>query len=315
MFRKYKYVLAVYEEKNFTKAANKLFISQPSLSVAIQNIEKEIGSPLFERINSQIKPTAVCEAYVSSARKMLQAENDFERQLNDINGLQCGSLSVGGTNLMSTALLHKIITKFQTSFPKIDLNFYEANSIRLGEMLNNETVDIVIDNFGDATDLYETIPLSIEHILLCVPENRDVNKTLKEFQITPNQIYNSKIDFDTIPSVDVSLFKDEDFVLLKTGNDMHKRSMEIFAQENIPPRVILSVDQLNVAYSLTESGIGSCFVTDTLFKYRRHFGNVFLYKISHPLATRQLHIAYKKHRYCTKAMSEFIKLAKQSITN
>ena len=57
MFRKYKYVLAVYEEKCFTKAAKRLFISQPSLSVAIRNIENMLGAPLFERSGAEIKPT------------------------------------------------------------------------------------------------------------------------------------------------------------------------------------------------------------------------------------------------------------------
>ena len=66
MFQKYKYVLAVYSEQSFTMAAQKLFISQPSLSVAIRKIEKEIGGMLFERSGSGVKPTEIGLAYISA---------------------------------------------------------------------------------------------------------------------------------------------------------------------------------------------------------------------------------------------------------
>ena len=100
MFQKYKYVLAVYREGSFTGAAQKLFISQPSLSVAIRSVEREIGAPLFERSGSGAVPTEMGEAYIAAARKMLAAEAEFEKQRLDIQGLQTGKLVVGGSNYL-----------------------------------------------------------------------------------------------------------------------------------------------------------------------------------------------------------------------
>lgn len=309
MFQKYKYVLAVYREQSFTGAARKLFISQPSLSVAIRNIEKEVGGPLFERLSSGVKPTEIGNAYIAAARRMQLAEDEFEKKCLDINDLRTGRLVVGGSNYLSSYVLPKIITIFQDRFPNVEITLAEANSIRLQEMLHSEEVDMIVDNFEDEGDVYEEYPLACEQILLCVPGDNPVNRGLSRFQIMPGNIYSGTADIEHIPAVDISAFKDEKFIILKNGNDMHCRAMAIFEENNLIPDVLFQVDQLNMSYALTESGMGVSFVTDTLFKYRKHTENVILYRLGTRYASRMLYVAHKKNRYCTRAMSEFIRVA------
>jgi DNA-binding transcriptional LysR family regulator len=93
---------------------------------------------------------------------------------------------------------------------------------------------------------------------------------------------------------------------------MQRRSTAIFHNNGIVPKIIMTVDQLNISYSLSESGLGVCFVTDTLFKFRKHSG-VVLYKLPDTEACRMLHIGYKKSRYCNKAISEFINIARDTL--
>jgi DNA-binding transcriptional LysR family regulator len=82
MFKKYDYVYAVYEEGSFTKAAKKLFISQPTLSVAIKSVEEEIGAPIFERDSAGVKLTEVGREYIAAAEKIISAKEDFEKALS-----------------------------------------------------------------------------------------------------------------------------------------------------------------------------------------------------------------------------------------
>ena len=313
MFQKYKYVLAVYREQSFTGAAQKLFISQPSLSVAIRKIEKEIGGVLFERSGSGVKPTEIGMAYISAAQKMCQAEDEFAKKCLDINELQTGKLVVGGSNYLVSDVLSKIITLFRERFPKVEITLVEANSIRLREMLRNEEVDMIIDNFEDNADLYEEYPLVREQILVCVPANSPVNEKLSGYRILPEDIYDGTFNGEHIPAVDITHFKDEKFILLKHGNDMYQRAMAIFKEKNITPDVAFQVDQLNISYALTESGLGADFVVDTFLKYRKHMGNVALYRLDSRYASRVLYIAHKKNRYCTRAMSAFIKAAQEIV--
>ncbi len=311
MFQKYKYVMAVYQERCFTKAAKRLFISQPSLSVAIRNIEKKVGMPLFERSGTMLKLTEAGKAYIVAAKKIEYAEDAFTRQLEDLSGLQTGRLVVGGSNYLSSDVIPQLASRFCSRYPGVEITLIEANSVHLREMLNNEEVDLVIDNFDDFPDQYERYPLNDEHIMLCLPDNSEINESFRDFQILPEEIYTRSAKMKQIPSLEITAFRNEPFVLLKAGNDMCDRAMQMFDSASIVPNVVFRVDQLNISYALTESGAGACFITDTFFKYRKHITNAVLYKLNHRLARRTLHIVHKKGRYCTKAMQEFIKITRE----
>ena len=102
MFTKMEYVYTVYKEKSFTKAAEKLFVSQPCLSAAIKKIEKEIGQPLFERRYSDLRPTTIGQEYIKAAEKIMNIHQDFAQKVNDAGNMQLGSIKVGGSNYVSS---------------------------------------------------------------------------------------------------------------------------------------------------------------------------------------------------------------------
>ena len=313
MFSKYKYVYAVYEEENFTRAAKKLFISQPSLSAAIKNVEKKVGAPLFERYGNGAKLTEVGREYIAATEKIMRTEKEFVNRLNDIYSLESGHISVGGTNYLSSYVLPGVITRFSELYPKIEVTIEEAKSKNLIEMIENEQIDIVVDSFDETMDTYRGYPLVNERILLCVPSNRPINNSLKKYQISPDSIYNGSSKLESVASVPIEVFGDEKFILLKNGNDMYERAMTIFSKSNVSPRVLFSVDQMNISYSLAESGMGLCFATDTFFKYGKFQNNVVLYNVGEEHCSRTLYIAHKKNKYCSKAMAEFIRLAKEVV--
>ncbi len=311
MFSKYNYVYQVYKEGSFTKAAEKLFISQPSLSVAIKNIEKKLGADLFERVGSTLKLTETGAEYIAACEHIITAEKEFFNRINDINNLKTGKIVVGGTNYLSSYVLPRVINRFNKIYPDIEVELAEGNSLNLREMINNEQIDIIIDSFDENPDNCERFFLASEDILLCVPKDRKINEKLKKFQIEPKSIYDGTVTLKDVETVSIKMFKDENFILLKKGNDMHKRALNFFEGENIQPKVAFRVDQLNISFALADSGIGLCFITDTFLKYGRGGDNVLLYKIQNEKQQRNLYIAHKKNRYCTKAMAEFIRVTRE----
>lgn len=309
MFTKIDYVYAVYKEKSFTKAAEKMFISQPSLSTAIKNVEKLVGAPLFERSTTNITLTEIGKEYIKAAEQIMNIKDDFKNKVNDIYDIQTGKIIVGGTNYLSSYVLPKIINKFSSKYPKIEVELVEAHSQKLFDNIKSEEIDLVIDSFDGVLDEYEGTQLLKEKILLCVPKDRNINKKLKEYAIQPEQIYNESIDLNSINAVPIELFKDESFVLLKSGNDMYNRAMEIFGKAKITPNVCFSVDQLNISFAMSDTGMGLSFATDTLFKFAKFGNNTVLYNIEKQNSGRTLYIAHKKNKYCTKAMEQFINTA------
>ena len=138
-------------------------------------------------------------------------------------------------------------------------------------------------------------------------------KKLTKFQIEQDSLRKGTVNLKDVEAVPIKSFRDEKFILLEKVNDMYSRAMRFFDEENIEPKVIYRADQLNISYALAESGMGLCFITDTFLKFVRGGDNVFLYKVKNEQCSRNLYIAHKKNRYCTKAMAEFIRITKETV--
>ena len=313
MFTKYQYVHALYTEQSFTRAAEKLFISQPSLSAAIRGVEKQVGVPLFQRTGAGVVPTDAGRVYVDAVEQIIRIENECRRQLDDISSLKTGSLTVGGTNYLSSYVFPRVFSAYTRQYPGVQIANVEANSSRLEDMLKADEVDLVMDSFDEHSDVYQCFPLLREHILLCVPAGWDINRALTAHAIRPDQLHTDTAVLDRVPPVSIRRFAGETFISLKKGNDMHARAVEIFKKGGVAPRIPFRVDQLNIAYAIVALGTGCCFVTDTLFRYGKFTDDVVLYPIAEADQTRALCVAYRKGKYCTHAMQQWIETARQII--
>lgn len=311
MFTNYRYVYTLHKTGSFTKAAEVLYISQPALSTAIRNLEKKLGAPLFERTGRGVRLTGIGKAYISAAEQIIDLENDLLARVQEVNSLEVGTLTVGGSNYLSSYVLPKLINRFSSQHPGIEVSIQEANSCTLMELLEKDLVDVILDNV-DNTGAYECYPLVREQILLCVPKDCPANKDLTAYQALPEQIYEGQIKLSAFPAVPLDAFRAERFILLKSGNDMHTRAMQLFAEAKLNPAVPFQVDQLNIAFALSASGMGISLIPDTFFRHARFRDDVVLYSLGADFH-RTLCLAHKRSKYRTKAMLAFIEAAKESL--
>ncbi len=307
MFRKMDYVYEVYKEKSFTKAAEKLYISQPCLSAAIKKIEDEIGMPLFERRHASLALTEIGEKYLESAEQIRNITKDFISKVNDINNLVCGSLNIGVPNYVMSYIIPRIVSEYTKLYPGIQISLVEANSVTLSEKLHAEQIDIVVDSFDEESEQYEYWPLTEEEIYLAVPASSPSCRGLENSRITPEEFYTGTVDMEKVRAVSLEHFKSEKFILLKNGNSMYKHALRAFSGCGFEPQISFRLDQLSTSYAMTASGNGVCFVTDTMFKYHRFADDIYLYKIR-GTGKRTLYIAKKKSRYSTGAIKKFAEL-------
>ena len=128
------YVYAVYREGSFQKAAEKLFVSQPSVSASVRRVEERVGS------RKPLALTECGEAYIACAEKIFAMERDFTEYVNDWEGLRRGKLAVGGSSLFSSLLLPPMMASFRERYPGITLTLAEETTPRLEEMLRQGTV-------------------------------------------------------------------------------------------------------------------------------------------------------------------------------
>jgi len=308
MFKYADYIYEIYKEKSFTKAAKNLFISQPALSATVRKLEEEMQVQLFDRSTSPLSLTPEGEAYIHAVEEIFSIKKDYENYIIDVSQLNVGSISVSGANFISSYVLPKIIVPFSEKYPMINIELLESNSKTLVEELIDEKIELLIDYTNDRS-LVEAYPLFDETVLLCVPKSSDANKRYIEYAMDCDDIRNNKYHEEGIKGINLAHFKNEKFLMMKAGNSMNQHGFKICQEAGFTPDVAIYFDQLMTAYNMTASGLGICFVTDTLVKAVAPNKDLLYYKLNSKSAKRTVYLLHKKKRYLNRAVKEFIKTA------
>lgn len=310
MLQGMEYAYEVYKAGSFSKAAKNLFISQPALSTAIQKIEKNLGGQVFNRSTSPLTLTEIGTAYIDAVEKIMGIEQNFRNQLIEINDLKYGHLNVGGANFFSSCMLPPIINIFTQTYPGITLEITEADSISLYKKAQQNYIDLIIDSGVFDRNQFVAHHLLTEQILLGIPVNNPVNQRYQKYQLSYLDITYDK-HLNKQECIDLSELKDQRFILLNKGHDLHNRSIKICENNGFTPGSVLYLNQLMTAYNLAIHGIGIVFVTDTLIRLATHQNELIYYKIDDPAACRECFLAHRRTNVPTKSMEKFIEIARK----
>ena len=308
-----KYVYEVYKERSFTKAAQNLYISQPSLSARIKKIEEIIGEPLFDRSTTPLQLTEVGKVYIEAAEEITQIEQRVENYINDLAGLKTGNLAVGASTLFAAYVVPSLITQFNQKFPDVHIQLIEGNTAELEEMLGSNALDFVIDNYHYDSILYNKELYCEENILLAVPKHFAVNEELGMYQLSYKNIKNKNYLNQKYPAVPLGRFADLPFIMLTQGNDTRTRGDRLCRNVGFKPNIVLEFNQQSTAYMASSTQLGATFISDILVSQLPTFENLVYYKLDGEEAKRKVFFYYKTHKYKTRVMEEFIRMMHEQI--
>jgi len=300
------YIYAVYETKSFSAAAKKLYVSQPALSMSIKKTEEKMGITIFDRSTVPLKLTEEGKLYIQALEEIRLVKESLNRQLSDIGELKAGHLIVSGENFVSSFILPEVIMRFSQLYGGIDVEIVESNSPGLRQQLLSESIDLLVAHDFDQ-NLYHSEYLFEEELLLAVPEGFSINQKLSEYCFTADELRAES--HPEKPAVDLSLFQEEPFLILKPGNDSCRRGNQMCSEAGFKPKVRIHLDQLITAHNLSCAGMGISFVSDILVKKAAASGCVY-YRLDSEYAHRTMSIGYKKNRYLSRAAAAFIDTAK-----
>lgn len=307
LFQRKDLIYTIAKEKSFSKAAQILFIAQPSLSLMVKNLEAELGVPLFDRSSKPIRLTEAGEEYIRATEQIKGIERTFREYILMLNNLETGSLRIGSNQLLSTLVLPKYISKFMQSYPNIHLKLMDANSTSLENAINNGVLDLVIDNSILPSDTFTQRHLATEHLLLAVPSVFPENNSCQAYRLSYQDILQGKHTNFANP-VPLREFSQTPFILMNRDNDIRKQANAIFQQVGFIPKVLFELDRLTNLYTYVEQGIAATLVSDTLVKNIRGVAqdNIVFYMLPAPNNKRNIYISYKRNKFCTKAMATLI---------
>lgn len=311
MLKNMNYVYAVYLNKSFSKAAEKLYISQPALSAAIKKVEEEIQLPIFDRSSNPIKLTTAGEYYIESIEKIMEIEKEMAAHFGRLLGSDRGVINVGSASFFCAYVLPTIMQEFKVEYPGYSVNIMEANADDLVKCLRSGIVDLILDVEKLDPNMFHSIVWAEEQIVLAVPAAYEVNRRLEKYRLTFADVGSGLYLDSRYPKVSLKEFERESFLLLKQGNDMYQRGLKMCKKAGFTPKVAMYLDQLLTAYYIACSGKGIAFVRAGVTHYLEATNKLFFYKIDDENSVRNIMLYYKKTNTLSKAGKDFIRFLQE----
>ena len=291
-----RYFVTVADCHSITKAAQQLYISQPSLSRSIAAVEEEAGTLLLDRTTRPLSLTFAGQRYYETAKKILELSTDLNRQLRDINDCASGQITIGCSSQRAAYTLPAVLPKFKARYPGVEICTCEQDSAYLEDALLKGKVDLVV--FPDQTtlesnDLIDTIVLGPEEFLLvCGDGVLSREQCLDGFSKT----------------VDFARLKDMPFVTLTSGHGSRRMCNRIFKQYGFEPKIVFECDSNALVLRIAAAKVGLAMMPDKVVKMHTGCVAVNTYSISNPPMTWNVLAAFRKGHYRTKAEQYLLSL-------
>jgi LysR family hydrogen peroxide-inducible transcriptional activator len=295
--RQLQYAVQIAAERNFSRAAEKLHIAQPSLSQQLLKLEKELGVLLFHRSTSSVELTHAGTVFVEKAQAILDMVEQLRQEMEDISQMKRGRLIVGSMPITGTTLLPLVLPAFQAAYPDVEVTLVEETSANLGMLTSNGQTDISLLALPLKEESLAYEPLLDEEIVLAVPPQHPLAAQYGGGSGAPAE-------------VPLQALEHEPFVALKKGQGLRQLSLELCKQAGFEPNIAFESTNMETVQALVATGMGIAFVPSLVARNApSRFAPVILPIAGRP--ARTLVIAYRKGRYLSKAAEAFIVTMKE----
>lgn len=302
--REYYYVIAIAEQKNITKAAEILYISQPALSRFLYSLEDELGTPLFKRVNKELIPTYAGEKFIEAGRQMISIQNKLQNSINQISQEKTGRINLSITSNHALYLLPAILPHFHKIYPDFYLNVNECSISDLENNIRNGSSDLGIYAAQNANPEFESISLTTEEVVLCLPAS------------SPYLQYTVNKEGFKHPWIDLNYLKNETFYVNDpTRFTLGRFSQLLFNEYGFTPTFSM-FRNLETCLSLASRGTGIAFCFDISEKYFTNYPTPPVYlsvgTIPH---TVDLRLIYRRGYSLSPIEEHFIQILKKELAS
>lgn len=274
--------------KNITRAAQRLRVSQPNITVAIKKLEAELGVQLFDRSQKQLTLTPEGKVFLKRIELALRNIEDAVLEVNDYKQLQKGMIKIGIPPMMGAYLFPKVFSEFRHLHPNLDVLLYEEGSLTIREKLESDELDFGIILVPASTPNLNVLKMSRNQLMVCVPQKSPL---AAKAEITPKDIAAS------------------DLIMMKEGSYLREVVQAKLSALKISPRTVLESGQIVTIKGLVAHGVGIAFLLDFICEQPPDIKAVPFYE---PIFV-DIGLAWKKEKYVSKAAQAFIDFCKNPL--
>ncbi|MER3123801.1 LysR family transcriptional regulator [Bacillus pumilus] len=278
----YKVFLTVVECGSFTKAGEKLGLTQSGVSHNIAKLESELGVVLLRRNRSGLSLTDSGERVIPHIRQIIHHASLLEQEAALIQGMEVGSIKIGTFSSFSSKMLPQLIHRFTKKYPNIQVELYEGGYEEIEEWIASGTIDVGF--LTQSSREFETIPLFQDELVVLMQEDHR---------------------FNTKKVIEVDSLHDESFIMPKAGCDLLIK--KLLKERGVKPHVLFEIGDNNTLISMVQEGLGVTIIPTLILPPQMSHTKVI------PLETsvyREINLAFKSFKAASPSAKRWIEVVK-----
>jgi DNA-binding transcriptional LysR family regulator len=270
---------------SFSRAAEALQLTQPSITARIQTLERELGEELFERGSRGVRLTDAGSAFLPYVERLLQTLQEGRDAVGDVKNVQAGSLRLGSAPTISTYVLPRILNAFCRQYPGVDVVIRTGRSEQVMNMLLADEVQVGLVRSLTNSDV-ETIDLYEDEIVLAAPPGHPFSKYGR---------------------ASVNEAAAEPIVLFDRGSSYYGLINNFFRQAGVIPNVAMELDSLEATKRMVEEGLGIALVPLVTIERELQAGTLVRVDLedAEPIK-RPISLIHRRHRKRPRTVQAFI---------
>lgn len=297
-FKDLSYLVAIAKYQNITKAAESIYVSQPTLTKFLQKTERDIGQKLFKKNGNKFILTYSGQRYLEKATMILDLKKQLDQEMNDIVENNEGSLNVSFPAMRGTYMLPCTLPIFHSLYPNVHLNILEANSSKLEEMILDGSTDLAFFNLPIRNENISYELISHEELLLTMSIDNPASHLA---------VKNNKYKY---PWIDINMLKNEKFILQLPEQRTRQTVNKLLKEANFSPNIVLETGNISASADLVSKNYGICFITETHLKHIKTDKPLISFSIGSTRRTVDFVAAFRKGSYIPYHAQEYIKIVK-----
>jgi len=281
--------LSVSKHLNYTRAGEELNLSQPSVSVRIRQLETELGVKLFEHLGKKVALTDAGNLLVPHAHRVMAAVQDAHHAIDELQGLERGSLKIGASTTPGMYVIPGTIARFKQRYPKIEIHLRIKDTRQIeNDVIRNE-FDFGFVGGHLTTKEVSALPWLIDELLLVVP---------------PHHRFAGK---KTVRKHDLG---SERFILREQGSATRASIIDHLQKSEINVETVMEMENPESVKQAVLSGLGIAFISKFAVASELKAKNLIHVSVKDFSIKRELKIVYRKDKHLTRAALAFIEMAR-----
>ncbi len=293
--------ISVYDNRSITKAAERLYMSQPTLTRIIKKIEEDTGTELFKRTTEGIIPTIAGDIYNEHARKMIELYRNLEHSISLVEKENNGKLTIGTTFFLGAIALPAVLSEFSIKYPNIKFEIIEGNSFEIEAEIVKGIVDVGIIHLPVSNPNLEIIDIGKEKLLIALSKDNPLNNF-------------SYVKEDGLSYFDINLLKDQPFILNAPSQRAQQEVVRVCKNAGFTPLVQYQTRNLQTIINLVSKGLGVSIIPSSYLNIFDKRSPPNYYHIENNFNPDwHLAVIYAKNLALPKGFHEFLEICKSTL--